>query len=879
MKKLQLFPKLPALLLTGILLICIGNVSAQTDTTWHPGAAGGTMYTNNHVEIGNGLTVQGDVLADTVKATRIVSDTLKISRIMPADGSNIIAIGRHTAYYDVSSNNISWDITASPLGFSIGNSANASGLNAIAFGTSASASNTQSISLGALADANADYSTALGFNAETNGDHAIAMGDHAIANGNTSMAFGASATANGVNSMAYGNYPTSTTGDFSMAFGNGVSTVGDYSMALGNEITTTGNKAMALGNYLSTNAANAFVIGSGVSTGSPLANATTNSLVVAFNSTVPTLFVGPSSGGTTIGNVGIGTSTPNASALLDVSSIGKGVLLPRIALTGTGDVTTIASAATSLLVYNTATAGTSPNNVVPGYYYWNGTKWIAFGGSGGLNWSLTGNGGTTAGTNFIGTTDAVDWVVKTNNAERMRVLSGGNVGIGITAPTSKLYVKNATGVAGTNTVIANFDVKSTDNAGSAILRISTNAEGHLFDLEKNDGGAGPFRYGTYDDVNIVNPDVSASALGNINFVTGSSTSSPSIVMTIGGGSQKGKVGIGTTAPAYKIDVTGDARVTGIMGIGTAPQAGYALKINGDGLASGGSWISDQLFKTNIDSLHNASATIHQLKPRSYFFDTVNVYGINFSNKKQYGFIAQDVETILPELVITTTNPADMDTLGNIVHPAVTYKALNYNAFFGILTKGIQEQSNEIDSLKTNTTNQDSVNTAQSNEIDSLTQGLLAGKTKAKNQDSIITSLQNQLNQLTSLINDCCNNNGNHGNHGNNLIPSGTNNYKSISPTTLTDVELSNKSVIVLNQNVPNPFAEQTTISYFLPDNISRAQILFFEQSGKIIKTVDITEKGKGQLNVFANDLSSGVYTYSLIVDGQAMETKKMIKAK
>ncbi|MCE9538480.1 MAG: tail fiber domain-containing protein, partial [Bacteroidetes bacterium] len=333
------------------------------------------------------------------------------------------------------------------------------------------------------------------------------------------------------------------------------------------------------------------------------------------------------------------------------------------------------------------------------------------------------------------------------------------------------------------------------------------------------------------------------------------------------------------APAYLLDVNGNARVTGIMGIGIAPDPLYALKINGNGLASGGSWISDQLFKTNIDSLHNASATIHQLKPRSYFFDTVNVYGINFSNKKQYGFIAQDVETILPELVITTTNPADLDTLGNIVHPAVTYKALNYNAFFGILTKGIQEQSNEIDSLKTKTTNQDSVNTALSNQIDSLTQGLLAGKTKANNQDSIITLLQNQLNQLASMINHCCNNNGNHGNHGNNLIPSGTNNYKSISPTTLTDVELSNKNAIVLNQNVPNPFAEQTTISYFLPDNISRAQILFFEQSGKIIKTIDLTEKGKGQLNVFANDLSSGIYTYSLIVDGQTTETKKMVKTK
>ena len=74
--------------------------------------------------------------------------------------------------------------------------------------------------------------------------------------------------------------------------------------------------------------------------------------------------------------VGIGTNTPNASAKLDITSTNKGFLPPRVALTGTADVSTIASPATALLVYNTATAGISPNNVIPGYYYYNGTNWI-----------------------------------------------------------------------------------------------------------------------------------------------------------------------------------------------------------------------------------------------------------------------------------------------------------------------------------------------------------------------------------------------------------------------------------------------------------------------------------------------------------------------
>jgi hypothetical protein len=76
---------------------------------------------------------------------------------------------------------------------------------------------------------------------------------------------------------------------------------------------------------------------------------------------------------------GIGTTTPNASAKLEVASTTQGFLPPRVALTATNVFSPIvgtSSAATGLLVYNTAIAGTAPNNVVPGYYYWNGTIWV-----------------------------------------------------------------------------------------------------------------------------------------------------------------------------------------------------------------------------------------------------------------------------------------------------------------------------------------------------------------------------------------------------------------------------------------------------------------------------------------------------------------------
>lgn len=69
--------------------------------------------------------------------------------------------------------------------------------------------------------------------------------------------------------------------------------------------------------------------------------------------------------------VGIGTPTPHASAILDVTATDKGVLIPRVALKDTKTQLLVAvTQAESLLVYNTATA----NDVTPGFYYWVAAK-------------------------------------------------------------------------------------------------------------------------------------------------------------------------------------------------------------------------------------------------------------------------------------------------------------------------------------------------------------------------------------------------------------------------------------------------------------------------------------------------------------------------
>ncbi|GLB47980.1 hypothetical protein [Neptunitalea lumnitzerae] len=75
------------------------------------------------------------------------------------------------------------------------------------------------------------------------------------------------------------------------------------------------------------------------------------------------------------GSVGISNSAPNPSASLDLGANNKGLLMNRVALTSTTDVSTVNSPATGLLVYNTATT----SDVTPGFYYYNGTKWVGVG--------------------------------------------------------------------------------------------------------------------------------------------------------------------------------------------------------------------------------------------------------------------------------------------------------------------------------------------------------------------------------------------------------------------------------------------------------------------------------------------------------------------
>lgn len=168
--------------------------------------------------------------------------------------------------------------------------------------------------------------------------------------------------------------------------------------------------------------------------------------------------------------IGIGnntTVTANSSAMLDITAgtaFNRGLLIPRVTyaqrtspgvglLNGSGN---LAAVCQGLMVYQT-------DNTNPGEgFYFNTSltttpNWLKIGSSA---WGLTGNSGTASGTNFIGTTDAQDFTIRAGGAgagfERMRILSGGNVGIGATAPAVKLAVNgNGVNVTGTDLWIEN----------------------------------------------------------------------------------------------------------------------------------------------------------------------------------------------------------------------------------------------------------------------------------------------------------------------------------------------------------------------------------------------------------------------------------------
>jgi len=278
-------------------------------------------------------------------------------------------------------------------------------------------------------------------------------------------------------------------------------------------------------------------------------------------------------------NVGIGTTTPASAAALEVNASGKGFLPPRVA-----SAAAIANPVQGLLVFQT--------NSPAGYYYYTGTAWTQLSPVG-TDWTTTGNASTTAGTNFLGTTDAQALVVKTNGSaatnERMRVLPDGRVVVNrATAQAGDLFSAYGTGSNGAINSTANvtdFAINgySSGNfggvygentgAGQGVLGINTNIGVGVYGTNNNANGYGVFGYNQAAGIGLGGLSTGGVA------VNGQTSSS--------------------TAPGIR-GFNQNTNGTGVLALGNNISAGTSLA-GGAGLAANGTSVGAYALATNATS--------------------------------------------------------------------------------------------------------------------------------------------------------------------------------------------------------------------------------------------------------------------------------------
>lgn len=262
------------------------------------------------------------------------------------------------------------------------------------------------------------------------------------------------------------------------------------------------------------------------------------------------------------GFVGIGTIVP--ARMLELSGLTNGVRIGGLA-TG-GSFITTPSATTDKLLYSDANgdvralANGSSGQVLT----INGSGVPTWTTSSSTDWSLTGNSGTTAGTNFIGTTDAIDWVIKTNNTERARFLSTGFFGVGLTAPGA--YVDITGTSAGTNSLQLRSGNTSSGTTSSQVVFSFNNTTNYRHNIKtRHNSGSGN---GNAIDFYLWNQGTDAAG-----------TIGTKQVVTIEG-NNGGMVGIQTTTPTAGLHVAGNYGIlsTGTFGTGAIPTTGAGTRL-------------------------------------------------------------------------------------------------------------------------------------------------------------------------------------------------------------------------------------------------------------------------------------------------------------
>lgn len=249
--------------------------------------------------------------------------------------------------------------------------------------------------------------------------------------------------------------------------------------------------------------------------------------------------------------------------------------------------------------------------------------------------------------------------------------------------------------------------------------------------------------------------------------------------------------------------------------GTAKATDFAGYFNGPAGCISGLWTSsDKKLKDNIQVMTDALTKIKLLKPSTYTFKTNEFKGLNLPQGNQIGLIAQELEQIFPELVMEIPSRNELNEKGEII-VIPSYKSVNYTSLIPVLISGIQEQQ------------------------------------------KLIETQQKQLDEQKELINTLLTKTGN--TTGVNQLNSGAEGF-------------------ALDQNIPNPFSEETVIKYTLTQQTKTAVLNVYDLSGKQITSFPLTERGASSITVSSEKLAAGIYIYSVLADGKIMDSKRMVVA-
>ena len=281
--------------------------------------------------------------------------------------------------------------------------------------------------------------------------------------------------------------------------------------------------------------------------------------------------------------------------------------------------------------------------------------------------------------------------------------------------------------------------------------------------------------------------------------------------------------------------TGSANAYGVFAStgGTAANrwAGYFV---GNVYISGALTVaSDKKFKKNIKSLSKTSVTskLMALNPSTYLYK--NTEALQFTEGMQYGFLAQEVEEIFPELVKDVVQPVydGVDEAGNpkpVEGESLEFKSINYLGLIPVLTKALQEQ-----------------------------------ETKIATYEATVQAIENKLDEQVALNADLTE-------KLNNLMTKLEANDEEGST-----IDVPTTSETSLGQNMPNPFGQATEITYSLASTVRDANIQIYNMDGKLLADYRL-DKDANSIQLKANQYQPGVYIYVMMADGETIGTRRMI---